>query len=332
MERTVENACHHLVTNCADLKANESALIISDPSTAVIGQALADAAKQVTQHVTHTTIPAVDMHGKEPPVETAEIMKKADVIFGITKMSMAHTNARHEATNLGSRYLSLPDYTEELLKRPALFVNFREITALSRYIANLMTQGKTARITTELGTDVRLNIEGRIGNVAPGWCFEKGSLASPPDAEANVPPIEDMTEGVLVVDGSIPCREIGLLHAPIALTIKNGKIVKIEGQRAHELEAVFNKHNTDATRVAAEFGIGLNPAAELIGSMLEDEGCLGTIHIGFGSNITIGGKNRVPFHLDTIVRNATVYIDDQLIMENGSLEKFKYSIASELMA
>ena len=38
------------------------------------------------------------------------------------------------------------------------------------------------------------------------------------------------------------------------------------------------------SHVLGEFGIGLNPLAELTGVMLEDEGCLGTIHFGFGSN------------------------------------------------
>lgn len=331
MERTSENACKHIVSNCADLKSNESALIISDQSTSVMGDLLEKAALEITPIVTHKTIPAADMHGKEPPSEIAELMKQSDVIFGITKMSMAHTMARYNATSLGSRYLSLPDYTLELLTRPAIFVDYRAITRTSRVIANLMTKGLTARITSSLGTDLRLNLAGRVGNVAPGWCYEKGSLASPPDAEANIPPIEDGTEGILVVDGSIPCRELGLLTSPISLIIHKGKITQITGKNADILESVLNKHNTDATRVAAEFGIGLNPAAELIGSMLEDEGCLGTIHIGFGSNSTIGGKNKVPFHLDMIVRNATVWIDDTKIMENGIMDKRIQLLESEVI-
>lgn len=329
MERTVEKGCDQLVNVCADLKNGEKSLVISDSTTHLIGNALADAAARVTSQVEHALAPLADMHGKEPPAEIAEKMKNADVIFGITKMSMAHTHARHVATSGGARYLSLPDYTPELLKRKALYVDFRKITPIADRLAYLLTVGKKARITTPLGTDVILNISGRTGNSAPGWCFAKGSLSSPPDAEANVPPLETETEGTLIVDGSIPCRELGLLTEPIVLQIKNGMARAVEGKQASILEEVFESRHNPAVRIAAEFGIGLNPYAELIGSMLEDEGCLGTIHIGFGSNSTIGGCNKVPFHLDTIVRDACIYIDDQLILENGKLIGFNQSILCE---
>ncbi|HOY67834.1 MAG TPA: aminopeptidase, partial [Candidatus Ozemobacteraceae bacterium] len=74
-----------------------------------------------------------------------------------------------------------------------------------------------------------------------------------------------------------------------------------------------------ATRVLAELGVGLNPAARLCGSMLEDEGCRGTVHLGFGSNATIGGRNRVPFHLDMVLRHADLRVDDRPVLENGHL-------------
>jgi len=63
----------------------------------------------------------------------------------------------------------------------------------------------------------------------------------------------------------------------------------------------------------AELGIGLNPLAELSGAMLEDEGCLGTAHLGMGSNATIGGENEVPFHLDHVIRDACIEIDGKPI-------------------
>ena len=69
----------------------------------------------------------------------------------------------------------------------------------------------------------------------------------------------------------------------------------------------------------AEFGIGLNPKAELCGRMLEDEGCMGTVHFGFGSNSTIGGKNKINFHLDLVMKEPTVMIDGKVIIQKGDL-------------
>ena len=33
------------------------------------------------------------------------------------------------------------------------------------------------------------------------------------------------------------------------------------------------------------------------------------VHFGFGSNITVGGKNDVPFHLDFVIKKPDLFID-----------------------
>lgn len=40
----------------------------------------------------------------------------------------------------------------------------------------------------------------------------------------------------------------------------------------------------------AEFGIGTNYKAKLVGLILEDEKVFGTIHIAFGNNLSMGGR------------------------------------------
>jgi aminopeptidase len=70
--------------------------------------------------------------------------------------------------------------------------------------------------------------------------------------------------------------------------------------------------------VLADLGLGLNPRARLSGRMLEDEGCAGTAHLGFGSNATIGGRNLVAFHLDFVIRRPNVWIDGSLAVREGA--------------
>lgn len=318
-DNKIRNGIHALIHVCANLQSNERVYIISDLRTSQIAEFLFEEISKFSAFVSHDVVASAEMHGKEPPKEVAQKMLNADVIFGLTRMSMAHTNARHAASCNGARYLSLPDYSWEVLASPALTANFRGITSLADQFADLLTVGKRIRLETKIGTMLELNIEGRVANSAPGWCFAPGSLASPPDAEVNIAPIEADTNGIAVIDGSIPCDSFGLLSSPITLRIKNGSVVSIDGKDAHKLQVLFDQVGNHKSKIIGEFGIGLNPLAVLTGAMLEDEGCFGTVHLGIGANHTIGGKNKVPFHLDHIIRSPTIYVDNKIIIREGVL-------------
>jgi leucyl aminopeptidase (aminopeptidase T) len=70
----------------------------------------------------------------------------------------------------------------------------------------------------------------------------------------------------------------------------------------------------------AEFGIGTNHAARLIGNVLEDEKVLGTCHIAFGDNSTFGGRVKAGIHIDGIIKRPTIKLDEKIIMCNGKLK------------
>jgi aminopeptidase len=53
--------------------------------------------------------------------------------------------------------------------------------------------------------------------------------------------------------------------------------------------------------------------------ILEDEKVMGTIHIAFGDNKSMGGSIGVPSHLDGLIKEPTVWFDDNKIMEDGRL-------------
>jgi len=148
-----------------------------------------------------------------------------------------------------------------------------------------------------------------------------GELGSPPDIEANISPVEGASQGVAVIDGSIPYPSLGLLAAPVRLRISDGRVVDMDGPGdvTAELTRLFDVADPDKTRVLAECGVGLNPLATLRGNMLMDEGAWGTMHFGFGSNATVGGTNDVPFHLDFVFRAPTLTIDGVVAVRGGAL-------------
>ena len=55
--------------------------------------------------------------------------------------------------------------------------------------------------------------------------------------------------------------------------------------------------------------MGLNPNARLTGEMLEDEGVMGTIHIGIGTSHTLGGEIVAPTHYDLLMWEPTIAVD-----------------------
>ena len=323
MTRSPAEGCAYLLSHCARLKSSDRIMIISEEKTKDIAALMAETAAKITGQVRHSVIGLLDMHGKEPPAETAKHMKESDVICALTLKSMAHTQARLEATLAGARYLSLPDYSWELLSQEALFVDFQELTPICDRLTDLLTKGNKATIKTDKGTNLTCSIEGRIGNSAPGWCRAPGTLASPPDAECNIALLEEDSNGVLVVDGSIPYDDLGLVTTPVHMQVRDGKVISIQVEDTSMdkilQSLLFQGDHHDQKRVLAELGIGLNPKARLSGNMLMDEGTLGTVHIGLGSNATIGGKNKINFHLDLVIKLPTLEIDNQMILEKGEL-------------
>src|SRR6185437_12860541 len=131
----------------------------------------------------------------------------------------------------GARYLSLPEYSLDLLSHPSLRIDFRRSAAKAKKAADLFTAGRHVRVVSDKGTDIALEIDGRTGNFCPGYVDEQCRLGSPPDIEANVSPIEEASNGVAVIDGSIPYPTLGPLPSPLTLRIKQGSIVDMDGPR-----------------------------------------------------------------------------------------------------
>ena len=110
---------------------------------------------------------------------------------------------------------------------------------------------------------------------------------------------------------------IGRLKAPIRITVRDGYATDIiGGEEAQMLIQLLAPHGKEA-RTVAEFGIGTNDRAILSGLILEDEKVMGTIHIAFGDNKSMGGSVRVASHLDGLVKEPDVWFDDRLIMQQG---------------
>lgn len=317
----VRDAIEHIIFRCGSFKPLEKVTIISDTDTIEIANQFESIVKEKTEYVVHHSIKNLERHGQEPPFTVAESMADSDLIISLCTWSLAHSNARLRASDAGARFLSLPFYSEKLLTDAAIMVDYLKMKPTVQSVTDRLSKGKLIHITSLAGTDISLKIEGRKGNCCPGIVQKSGELGSPPDIEANIAPLEYESNGVVCVDGSITCSQIGLLATPVYLTIKDGKITNIESIDPDYIDTLNNMLGdlSSDRRVLAECGIGLNPLAKLSGVMLTDEGVMGAVHFGFGSNSTIGGDNSVDFHLDFVFKNPTLKIDSEKLIDRGEL-------------
>ena len=190
-----------------------------------------------------------------------------------------------------------------------------EVIKLSQKIANILDKGKIAHLTTPAGTDLTMNIEGRIAEADTGLNDFTGAFSNLPAGEAYVSPKEGTSQGTLVIDGAM--GGIGVLTEPIKMTVKNGLVTNIFGnEQAEKLQKLLSAHGKDAFNIA-ELGVGTNDKAIITGKILEDEKVLGTVHVALGNNIGFGGNVSVPIHLDGILMNPTLKVDGKIIIKDG---------------
>jgi aminopeptidase len=304
------------VRDCLGLQAHERTLVVTDEPLRTIGYALRLAAQDLGSEVLLVEIVPRRTNGEEPPPEVATLMGLFDVVLCPTSKSLTHTDSRRAASAKGARIATLPGVTEAVMVR-CMNADYHQIAARTHRICALMEAARTIRVTAPAGTDIVMPIEGRKAHASSGILREKGQWGNLPTGEAYLAPVEGRSRGVVVVDGSM--ASVGMVTTPIRITVEDGYATTIEGgAEAAKLRALLEPHGQDAYTVA-EFGIGTNDRAILTGVILEDEKVMGTIHIAFGDNKSMGGSVRVASHLDGLVTRPSVWFDDRPIMKDGAL-------------
>lgn len=306
-----------LLDESVKLEKGEQVCIVTDTNTMEIGEVFAASVTAFGAEPVLMTINPRKTHGVEPPAIIAAAMKAADVVLQPITYAITHTNATKEALEAGARVLVMRGVTKELMLYGAVDADYIEIDRVSELVRQKMSNGSHVKLSTPSGTDLTLSIEGREAIMLTGLVKGPGTFAAMPDGEAAIAPIEGTTEGTLVIDHTMD--SLGLLDQPITLTIKKGRVTKIEGGKsAAQLNKLVNESDAGATNIA-EFAIGTNPNARLIGNMAEDKKAIGSVHIAIGDSHVIGGTIESNIHLDGLVLSPTVHIDDERIIDHGKL-------------
>jgi leucyl aminopeptidase (aminopeptidase T) len=313
MSEDLDRAVFAVVRECLGVRPNEEVLVVCNPATRVLGDAMRDEAEAVGAEAVLAVMSERASHAGEPPATIAEAMVAADVLLAPTVQSLSHTAARKRATESGTRTATLPGATEEMLAR-VMSDDMAELRRRGGRVAEMLDRGSEARITCDHGSDLRLRLEGRVAIPDAGELSHEGAFGNLPCGEGFISPAT--AEGTLVVDGSI--AGVGLVSEPVRLTVRGGHLTDATGPEGEKLMELLTEHGPDGTNVA-ELGIGTNSKAILTGSILEDEKIIGTAHVAFGASAAIGGNVQVPVHLDVVSLRPEVTIDGTPVVLEGRL-------------
>lgn len=307
MDDNIQTAALTTLTTCFDLRRGDSFLFVSDGAKQNLCEAFRQTCAQL--EITFSTLELVTESSYEPPESLAQLLKQPTAALIATRRSYTHSDAVRAARAQGLRVATSPGIHEADLIA-GLAADYSGIASRARLFAAKLEQAHRVAIKSSTGTDLQFEIKGQRGFAETGLYTSPGAVGNLPAGEASCGVDANSASGRLVVDGSYP--KLGRLAAPLDLQISEGRIVDVTGEQARALLDLLDEQAPEA-RYLAELGIGLNPTFHLTGSTLLDEKVAGTLHLGFGNNVSFGGSNSVPYHADAVVTDARLYLDGELI-------------------
>ncbi len=326
ISKQLASSADMVVSTCMQMRSWENVLVITDPDTAEIGQALYEASSRISDRVLMVMMPATSQHGEEPPAPVADLMRRQHIVLAPTRYSLTHTRATHTAARKESaRIATMPGITLDIFTKGGMTADFAVVKRDITKVGGLLRKKRNVRVTSEAGTDVEFRVEPRK------WKLEDNGILSRPTQVSNLPagkvfimPREGRMNGRIVIDGS---WDSTLLDEPLVLHVEDGMITHIEGDNIadevrEQYEAAAERlspKEQDMLWTVAEFGFGMNPNARLIGNVLEDEKVRGTCYFAIGDNTNLGGSASVGIHVTGVLRNPKVMIDDFCVLHKGDL-------------
>jgi len=312
-----------VIDTCMDLRRGENLLIVCDPTTTEIGQALHDAASLRSDRVLLVVMPKGRHHGEEPPTPVVNLMRQQQVVIAPTKYSLTHTKAVRQAIKDGARVATMPGMSIEMFTEGGMSADFNIIKKNIGEMNSLLRRKRSVYVKSAAGTNVTFEVNWREWKLDDnGVCNRPRMLTNLPAGKIFTLPREGTMNGTIVIDGS---WDSALVDEPVLLHVENGLVVDVKGGTAAAQirqtfgEAAKRLKSKDQENVwtVAEFGFGMNPNARLLGNVLEDEKRLGTAYFSIGDNTTLGGTAAVGIQISGVLAEPSIWLDESPLLEDG---------------
>lgn len=298
-------------------RAGERLAVVADANRGFAAERTAAAARGRGLDVELVTTAEDYRREADMPAEAIAAVDAADVALlfvGFPRIQFGgHSRYRQRATSRGAR-VGYVTYDLAEIDGAAL----RRVAEDTRRLAELLGEASSARLTTAAGTELELALGDRDGIALTNeLAFPRGWGALPDFFEAAVAPLEGSAEGVVVVDGMTLVT--GVVDEPIELRVEGGRVRELHGGEAETLRRYLGEAGENADAVC-ELGVGTSSVAapELTGTFV-DKRIAGTVHLGLGDNLGLGGTSRAAIHTDVLVRDARLELDGRVVVADDAL-------------
>ena len=316
-QEKLRNSAKTVIETCMQLRSHENLLVITDPHTAEIGQALYEAGSQVSDRVLMVMMPSTHRHGQEPPSPVADLMRRQHVVIAATRYSLTHTRARLISSKDGARIATMPGVTRSMLIEGGMTADFDALQNHIASMARILRKHRNVKIMNDDGDAMEFVISGRWNLEDNGICNRPGQVTNLPAGKIFAEVKPESVSGVLKINGTWDSISI---TEPISIILDEGKIVDIqttdEGVLGDQiLQLIDGKMETIKI---VEFGFGMNPKARISGSALEDEKVLGSCYIVLQQPAS---RRSHELRATGILTEQTVLLGDHRLIDKGEFNE-----------
>lgn len=254
-----------------------------------------------------------------------QALQSSDFILDFIGLHLLRTFELDLILERGARMLYVVEPPDALLRLLPSEEDKRRV----QKAGTMLRSARSLRVTSEAGTDMTVSIGQYKVLEEYGYSDEPGHWDHWPAGFIATWPNEGTAQGTVVLDaGDIIFPFKDYVRTPIRLQIEGGYIRKIEGGLDADLLREFMAQYQDPEAYAiSHLGWGLSARARwtalaLLGKSTngnDGRSFAGNFLFSTGPNTDGGGKRDTLCHLDIPMRNCSVYVDGQQVVDRGSV-------------
>lgn len=293
------------------------------------------AAQDLGAKVFHLNLPARAAYagqlqfGKSGLVDNTaaiEALKGADIVIDLIGLLFSHE--QNELTASGTRVLLVSESIEVLRQM------FPDETLKRRVKAagEILAKGRDMHITSKAGTDIRYKLGQYPVLVEYGFADEPGRWDHWPSGFLLTNGNDAGVDGkVVLMPGDIIAAFKRYIETPVTLIVEKGYVTDIQGDgiEAPLLRSYIESFNDPRAYAVSHIGWGMNEKANWFhmatsktndrDRVLNGLAFYGNVLFSMGPNSEVGGDNDTMCHIDMPMRNCSLTLDGQVIVEDGRL-------------